>query len=344
MNMNGQWIGTYTGSTVGTIIVNIDERELNYQGVASLIPNDTNTHPGIVASFRTPGKPVAQAQFQFRTDLLASFDPKSGMIGLWENVKQHYPPMEFPKYADVTGTWDEHSLNLNWLSNLGDQGTCVLPRSQAVTPSKLNPLEMDWTAYKEYVAGLKATRHLFRGQNGPRRLRTSFHRTGRADLSRFTTEDIPTLYRHLSARTKHIFDLRIPDQNGAFYNLVQHHGYPTPLLDWTFSPYVAAFFAYRGISKEAATGPNTKVRIHVFDQAKWKTDWIQSPLLVMPGLHLSIMEFTTMENERMIPQQAASIVTNIDDIESYIASKDSEAKMYLRAIDLPKSDRHQVVR
>jgi len=27
--LNGQWVGTYAGSTEGTIVVNIDEQEMN---------------------------------------------------------------------------------------------------------------------------------------------------------------------------------------------------------------------------------------------------------------------------------------------------------------------------
>jgi hypothetical protein len=155
------------------------------------------------------------------------------------------------------------------------------------------------------------------------------------------------LHKHLSARTRHIFNLQNPNENGAFFNLVQHHGYPTPLLDWTYSPYVAAFFAYRGISDEEAdkADANAKVRIQVFDQAQWKTDWSQGNLLVYPGLHLSIGEFLSIENERMIPQQAASTMTNIDDIESYIRNKEASVnKTYLSAIDLPVRERRQVVR
>ena len=51
-----------------------------------------------------------------------------------------------------------------------------------------------------------------------------------------------------------------------------------------------------------------------------------------------------IENERMIPQQAASTVTNVDDIEAYIKMKDAGGKNYLRAIDLPIRERAQVVR
>jgi len=46
----------------------------------------------------------------------------------------------------------------------------------------------------------------------------------------------------------------------------------------------------------------------------------------------------------MIPQQAASTVTNIDDIETYIRSKETKDKVYLTAIDLPTREPRNVIR
>jgi len=341
--MKGQWIGSYTGSTTGTIIVNIDERSSHYQGVAYLNESDRAV-PSTAAFFRTENK---EKDFQCRTGLILPIDPLSGTTAPWDGVKRHYPEnMAVSKYADVTGSWGNDSLTLSWTTDIGATGTSVLPRSMADKPSELVALNKEWRAYQEYVASLEGRRYLFRGQNRPWRLRTSFHRAGRADLTRFLNEDVQVLHKHLSARTKHVFNLEIPNENGAFFNLVQHHGYPTPLLDWTYSPYVAAFFAYRGISNEQAAGadPSDKVRILVFDQAQWRTDWSQLLQLLAAGPHLSIGEFMAIENERMIPQQAASTLTNVDDIESYIKSKESNGKNYLSAIDLPVRDRKQVVR
>lgn len=341
--MNGQWLGKFSGSTTGSIIINIDERRERYEGTAILL-EDEESLPHSVVSFQTADK---ESAFQFRAGPISALDPKTGNGLSLEELKHRLGADEvFSKYADVRGTVDSASLTLSWTTDTGVAGNCALPRSKADQASDLVPLEKNWGGFMDYVSGLKGSRYLFRGQSHPWRLRTSFHRRGRADIGRFLTEDVPALYKHLSARTKHVFNLNNPDENGAFFNLIQHHGYPTPLLDWTYSPYVAAFFAYRGITNEeaASAGGTAKVRIHVFDQENWKKDLNQILFLVAPRLHVSIGEFLAIENERMIPQQGASTITNVDDIETYIRSIEANGKTYLWAIDLPVADRRQVVR
>ena len=48
-------------------------------------------------------------------------------------------------------------------------------------------------------------------------------------------------------------------QAGSYMAYLRHHGFPSPFLDWTRSPYVAAFFAFRGPIKDVK-----KVSIYVY--------------------------------------------------------------------------------
>jgi hypothetical protein len=340
--MKGQWIGNYTGTNDGTIMVNVDEFPSHFQGVAYLTESNSLLS-GTAVVFKTKDK---NSKSEIQVLGLLPIDPKTGIASPWEQVKKHYGNnVVFSSTATATASVENDVLTLTWTTDIGNTGTCTLPRSQADKPSEIIASSLDWNGYKKYVATLEGRKYVFRGQNKQWRLRTAFHRYGRADLARFLNEDIQVLHKHLSARTKQVFNLDIPNENGAFFNLLQHHGYPTPLLDWTFSPYVAAFFAYRGISNEkaATADPESKVRIHVFDQFQWKTDWNQILMLLFTGSHLSIAEFMAIENERMIPQQAISTVTNLDDIEKYIRQKETAEKKYLSAIDLPISERKKVI-
>ena len=340
--MKGHWIGNYSGSNQGQIIVELDEQSDCYLGWAYLFDAQEG-YPHSSALIRTPNK---QSEQEFEVGVGPINSDVAG-IASWEPIKQRLPDFQFPTSATVKMRLVGNSMKIEWTTNIGTVGEALLPKSQADQTSELTVSKIDtWNKFKEYVFGLTHRKYIFRGQreSSSWRLKTLFHRSDRADLKRLIYADIAEIYRATVNVTAHKFDMKDADERGAFYALVQHHGFPTPLLDWTYSPFVAAFFAFSELPKSTPQN-DKKCRLFVFDAQQWETDF--RPFVHVSGVppHFSIMTPLALGNPRMVQQQALVTLTNIDDLESYIRNREQEeGQTYLQAIDLPASSRAEVMK
>ena len=77
-----------------------------------------------------------------------------------------------------------------------------------------------------------------------------------------------------------------PLQVYEYMAYLRHHGFPSPLLDWTASPYVAAYFAFRGaISQKGEEKRESAVSIYAYLEYLGieKQGWAKSPFIFSLG-------------------------------------------------------------
>jgi hypothetical protein len=123
-----------------------------------------------------------------------------------------------------------------------------------------------WSDFVERVCGGGYRNWAFRGQGDARwPLYSTLSRYLRqCGTHRSVWQRQESRILRIFRRKAHHFLQHVPDPRDAFewLALMQHHGAPTRLLDLTWSPYVAAFFALERAAAEAAVWAFSPPRIH----------------------------------------------------------------------------------
>lgn len=217
----------------------------------------------------------------------------------------------------------------------GDSDYFVKITPIARSGSVVSTILTTWKDFLDWVGLMKSRNResLFRGVSRAKYgLKTTFHRTGRVDLERYRDVDLPAFVD--LAET--IGNLRFDGDNGAKWGFAQHHGFPTPLLDWTESPYIAAYFAFFDRIESSNIDSNENVKIYCLDG-----DFVtnnQPANISMADVFPRVWAFkpNTKGNQRLVFQQGSFLHSNVVEIEAYLLYLSHGREMpFVSAVELP---------
>jgi len=138
-------------------------------------------------------------------------------------------------------------------------------------------------------------------------------------------------------RESNMFIVDIPFY--AFWVYLRHHGFPSPLLDWTMSPYIAAFFAFN----EQHNAEKAAIFVFIETPEGTKEGWGGEPLITMLG------PYVKTHRRHFLQQSCYTLCTVCKNTQHRFEShemvfrKDNQDQDIVIKITIPRSERIKIL-
>jgi len=210
-------------------------------------------------------------------------------------------------------------------------------------------MKLSWNQFKTQASADLDTdgAFIYRGQRDSSwGLTSTVHRTALVrsiqDMKGYADFMLPQVHEALEAWVGRSWDLANPLGLAEFLAFLQHNGFPTPLLDWTSSPYIAAYFAFESVNHFA---PQTDtVAIFSFDQRSWKSTFKQIYDFADFTPHVSVLRPRIVGNHKLAVQQSCFTWSNVKDIEGLIKLNETKERKFLTKYELDVHERPKAMR
>jgi hypothetical protein len=221
-------------------------------------------------------------------------------------------------------------------------------------PTRLDPPEpsfrvqvfADWNGFKNGVRNALPGSHdydvykrfIFRGQGSADwPLRSTFDRNFSDKQAASRDALAKELIREFYEECERFSPWRYGVDDPRVLAMAQHHGLPTRLLDWSFSPYVAAYFAFSWFMFEKPADRKGNVAIWVLNR-----DVVHGQA---PEGQLQIISVQDYENSRLGNQFGVFtyLKTNESSLEDYLASSAVNLTSALVKLELPRTEARQAL-